>query len=134
MSTPPTPTQQTPPPIRETVAQRRCLCGRFEGVIQVSAAIIISATLASGLLFWSTRPSKVRKIAQPVAATDTRSSSKAVAFVRPADPNRGKTVFAQTCFACHGPTGAGIPGVGATLRASKFIATRSDDQLLTFVK
>ena len=131
-----TSTNTTPEPatVTQSSPARKCLCGKFEGAVQVGAAIIIAATLASGLMFWSTRPIKVRKVLRPVATTEMRSSAKTVAYVRAADPNRGKTVFSQTCFACHGPTGAGIPGVGAPLRTSKFIASHSDDQLLNFVK
>jgi mono/diheme cytochrome c family protein len=133
MSSSTTPKQQTPS-TAENVAGRECFLTRFEGVVQVSAAIVIAATLASGLLFWSTRPIKHRRLAQPVVAVEKALSAKTVSFVRAPDPNRGKTVFSQTCFACHGPTGAGIPGVGAPLRTSKFVASRSDEQLLNFVK
>jgi len=134
MSTLMPPTTQRPSTATESGSKRACLFSRFEGVVQVSAAIIISATLASGLMFWSTRPIKERRITRPAVATEAHSSASTVSYVRAADPNRGKTVFSQTCFACHGPTGAGIPGVGAPLRTSKFVATHSDDQLLSFIK
>ena len=126
--------KQEPETVSPSRPARQCLRGRFEGLVQVCGAIIVSATLASGLLFWSTRPIKERKIVHPVVATETKSSAKTVAFLRPPDANKGKTVFSQTCFACHGPTGAGIPGVGASLRSSKFVASHDDDQLLKFVK
>lgn len=50
------------------------------------------------------------------------------------DPQHGKELFGMTCIACHGPTGSGIPHLGANLRESRFIAARSDDELVAFIK
>ncbi len=50
------------------------------------------------------------------------------------DPRHGKDLFAASCSLCHGPTGAGIPNLGVTLRESKFVATQSDEQLGAFLK
>lgn len=46
----------------------------------------------------------------------------------------GKELFSGTCFACHGPTGDGVPNLGPTLRASKFVAAKSDPDLIAFIK
>jgi mono/diheme cytochrome c family protein len=40
----------------------------------------------------------------------------------------------MSCFVCHGPTGAGTPGLGPSLRESKFVASHADDQLVAFIK
>lgn len=50
------------------------------------------------------------------------------------NPAHGKQLFNMSCFVCHGPTGSGVPTLGANLRQSKFIHTRSDQQLITFIK
>jgi mono/diheme cytochrome c family protein len=50
------------------------------------------------------------------------------------NPAHGKELFNMSCFVCHGPTGAGVPGLGANLRASKFVATKNDNQLVDFIK
>ena len=45
----------------------------------------------------------------------------------------GKTKFASTCVACHGPEGKGIPGLGKDITTSAFIKSQSDDQMVEFV-
>ena len=47
---------------------------------------------------------------------------------------QGQKLFNLTCIACHGPTGAGIPNLGPSLRGSRFVASQSDDALLAFIK
>jgi cytochrome c oxidase subunit 2 len=34
---------------------------------------------------------------------------------------RGEKVYAQSCAACHGPTGAGVPGVFPAMTGSKIV-------------
>lgn len=50
------------------------------------------------------------------------------------NPVHGRELFGMSCFVCHGPSGAGVPGLGANLRLSRFIRTRTDHQLITFIK
>ena len=50
------------------------------------------------------------------------------------DANHGKQLFNMSCFVCHGPTGTGVPGLGANLKDSKFIAAKTDDALIAFIK
>ena len=40
----------------------------------------------------------------------------------------------MSCFVCHGPTGTGVPGLGPSLRQSKFVASRGDEPLAAFIK
>jgi len=42
------------------------------------------------------------------------------------DPVEGKKIFAQTCAACHGPTGKGITGLGKPLNDATFLSTNDD--------
>ncbi|MBI1877312.1 MAG: c-type cytochrome [Chloroflexi bacterium] len=50
------------------------------------------------------------------------------------DQAAGRTLFTQTCSACHGPTGQGIQGLGKDLTKSEFVAGQTDIDLLTFIK
>lgn len=50
----------------------------------------------------------------------------------PADA--GATAYATNCIACHGADLAGVEGLGVNLVTSKFVATRSPDALLAFIK
>ena len=53
---------------------------------------------------------------------------------REQDPARGRLLYMGSCSACHGQRGQGMPHQGVNLRASPFIARRSDDDLVTFLK
>jgi mono/diheme cytochrome c family protein len=46
----------------------------------------------------------------------------------------GKTIFASTCAACHGPSGQGVQGLGKDMTHSEFIAGLSDEELIAFIK
>jgi len=58
----------------------------------------------------------------------------APAEVSTGDLAAGKEKFAATCSACHGPTGEGISGLGKDMTTSEFIAGKTDDELVQFVK
>ena len=40
----------------------------------------------------------------------------------------------MTCPACHGPDAKGIPGLGKDMTTSEFIQSRSDEELVAFIK
>jgi len=64
-----------------------------------------------------------------------KAKATAVALAGPkGDATHGKQLFNMSCFVCHGPTGAGVPGLGANLRESKFVAAKTDDALIAFIK
>lgn len=50
------------------------------------------------------------------------------------DAAHGKELFADTCAACHGPEGKGIQGLGKDMTTSEFIAGKTDDELVAFIK
>lgn len=50
------------------------------------------------------------------------------------DAAHGQELFAKTCVACHGPDGKGIEGLGRDMTTSEFIAEKSDEELVEFVK
>ncbi len=47
---------------------------------------------------------------------------------------RGRMIFSGTCSSCHGPDGAGLPNQGANLHEGGFVASKTDKELLTFIK
>ncbi len=50
------------------------------------------------------------------------------------DVANGEIVFGQVCIACHGPGGVGVQGLGKPFTTSEFLKTKSDAELLEFVK
>lgn len=50
------------------------------------------------------------------------------------DSATGKEKFTATCSACHGPAGEGISGLGKDMTTSEFIAGKTDDELVQFIK
>ena len=49
------------------------------------------------------------------------------------DPAIGKELF-TSCAACHGPAGEGVPGLGKDMTQSEFIAGKTDEELIEFIK
>ena len=50
------------------------------------------------------------------------------------DPAKGSTLYLRSCMACHGPTGAGVPGLGKPLGSSALVAGLSDIDVVAFLK
>jgi cytochrome c5 len=50
------------------------------------------------------------------------------------NPEYGQMLYANTCTTCHGVRAQGMPHQGVNLRASKFVAAQSDQQLVAFLK
>ena len=46
---------------------------------------------------------------------------------------RGKTVYMQVCFACHQPTGLGLPGMFPPLAGSDWTAAKKPDRMIRMV-
>ncbi len=47
---------------------------------------------------------------------------------------QGKQYFMQTCAACHGQDAKGLPKLGKDLITSQFVAEKTDEGLLAYVK
>lgn len=54
--------------------------------------------------------------------------------VKAGDPARGRDLFRNTCAACHGLRGQGIPGQGKDMRGSAFIGGLDDAGMLAFLQ
>ena len=50
------------------------------------------------------------------------------------DATKGKTDFAGTCSACHGPDAKGLPNLGKNLVTSEFVGSKTDAELVEFLK
>lgn len=48
-------------------------------------------------------------------------------------PARGQTVYMQVCFACHQPTGLGLPGMFPPLAGSDWVAAKKPDRIIRMV-
>lgn len=46
---------------------------------------------------------------------------------------KGKAIFKNTCAACHGEDGKGLPNLGKDWTTSQFIANSTDEELLDFI-
>lgn len=46
---------------------------------------------------------------------------------------RGQTVYMQVCFACHQPTGLGLPGMFPPLAGSDWTAAKKPDRMIRMV-
>lgn len=72
----------------------------------------------------------------PAPSPTPPSPAPALAAVGAADPasvERGKTVYMQVCFACHQPTGLGIPNMFPPLAGSDWVAAKKPDRLIRMV-
>jgi len=47
--------------------------------------------------------------------------------------SRGQTVYMQVCFACHQPTGQGLPGMFPPLASSDWVAATKPDRIIRMV-
>lgn len=67
------------------------------------------------------------------SGADSTSVVLAAGAYDPALVSQGEALFAA-CSACHGPDGRGVPNLGKDLVASEFVASLSDNDLVTFIK
>lgn len=66
---------------------------------------------------------------QPAGSDQQAAGSQPVS----GDPDRGAELYKQGCVACHGADARGITGVGKDLVDSEFIASSSEDDLVSFL-
>jgi disulfide bond formation protein DsbB len=68
------------------------------------------------------------------AAAQSQATATPLPSVPTGESEKGKTLFATTCAACHGPAGEGVKGLGKDMTTSEFIAGLSDAELMTFIE
>jgi len=66
-------------------------------------------------------------------ADDSQNSAVVQTAAAP-DPEVGAMLYAHGCMTCHGATGQGMLHQGAELRKNQFIATKTDAELIAFLK
>lgn len=98
-------------------------------------AILFMLLVAAAVWFTQVRPSAAEQVAveSAPAPAPTQASSAAPAQTSTGDPVAGQTLF-TSCAACHGPTGEGLPGLGKDLTSSEFVSTKTDAELVDFIK
>ena len=65
---------------------------------------------------------------------DEGKADSAQAAAPVGDPVAGQTLFITSCAACHGLAGEGFPGLGKDMTTSEFIASKTDAELVEFIK
>jgi disulfide bond formation protein DsbB len=96
----------------------------------------VQTPMASGIIAASFKADVEQQAGAPaVRFADLGGAEAAAAASAPAgDSAKGKALFAMTCIACHGPEGQGVPNVGLPLHTSEFVASKTDQQLVDFIK
>lgn len=85
----------------------------------------ISHGIVWGMAFYDEHPHAA------LATGDDQTNTLALAST--GDPTRGKTQWMNTCLACHGDRGQGMPGQAFDIRDSQFIKSSTDDELVAFI-
>lgn len=71
---------------------------------------------------------------QTASAPPPTQTATAPTSASPASAAEGKKLFQQTCAACHGMEGQGVPNLGKDMTTSAFIKKLSDAELVAFIK
>jgi mono/diheme cytochrome c family protein len=50
------------------------------------------------------------------------------------DPVAGEKIFVSACITCHGSTGGGIPGLSQDMTQSEFVASKTEQELVEFIR
>lgn len=69
----------------------------------------------------------------PFRYTLTAACAFAFGHASAQDAAAGQTVYMQVCFACHQPTGMGLPGMFPTLAGSDWVTAAKPDRLIRIV-
>jgi mono/diheme cytochrome c family protein len=68
------------------------------------------------------------------ACTGGTSQAAAPSAAYVGDPVAGERAFASACAACHGLKGEGVPGLSLNMTQSELVVTKTDQELLEFIK
>jgi mono/diheme cytochrome c family protein len=94
----------------------------MKNLFYLTMALLLTSVLGLTACSGSTSPSQ----------DEGKSDSAQAAPV--GDPVAGQTLFITSCAACHGVAGEGLPGLGKDMTASEFIASKTDAELVEFIK
>ncbi|MCS6843016.1 MAG: cytochrome c [Caldilineales bacterium] len=90
--------------------------------LAVLAAILVACGGGGGQPAPAQQPAPQPAAGQPAAPAMAKG-----------DPAKGKEYFV-TCAGCHGLDGKGVPGLGKDFTASEFVKSKSDQELVEFLK
>jgi disulfide bond formation protein DsbB len=94
------------------------------------AAIVGAVAIVFGLMFtagWD-------RNAQARATTNVFTEHSETGAMLPVAVNDGQQLYAEACAACHGQQREGVPNLGNALVANQYIASLTDEQLLSFLR
>lgn len=107
--------------------------GGGRSVPRPGSAALPSAPAAGSIVTTAAPTSPSPASQQPPLPANVAASPASGIASKAGDPAHGKVLFNVSCFVCHSPVGAGVPGLGPTLRESKFVAAHDDAQLVAFI-
>jgi mono/diheme cytochrome c family protein len=109
-------------------SDREQTAGAAAGVLAVSAPLACGAVGAALLVVLAVTVFG-RRVPSPAEQPPIPTFIRELAV----DVDAGHARYMNTCSACHGPSGRGMPMQGADLVRSAFVASRSNEQLLAFL-
>jgi disulfide bond formation protein DsbB len=98
---------------------------------------LLGAVVLVGGIYLAVRDRSPKPPAEAPAPAPAERATPAAAAVEPTTPVTapdGKALFMVTCPACHGPDAKGLPGLGKDMTTSAFIESKSDAELVEFIK
>ncbi len=96
--------------------------------------IILSLAACGGDPAQQRAPQESSAGAADQAETAPEETEEDVEEMAAGDPALGREKFTATCASCHGPEGEGVAGLGEDMTTSDFIAEKSNDELVEFIK
>lgn len=99
--------------------------------------LILAALLAAPLAMAACGPKQGGDDDMPAAgeeADEGEEADDADDAAAVGDAAHGAEVYAGTCSSCHGPDAKGLEGLGKDLHNNAFVAERSDQEMLDFLK
>jgi mono/diheme cytochrome c family protein len=109
--------------------------GMFMGVKYLEYSHKFHQNLVWGIGFYDKPHTNTSvAVAATPAALQTAPPPAPAPAAQSGDAVKGQALWMATCRSCHGPGGEGMPGQGKDIRASEFIAGKSDKDLVAFIK
>ena len=84
-------------------------------------------------LVWGVRFYEGRSLSAGGSTQETGGDVPETVALEPGDADRGRVLYRNTCSACHGQSGEGLPRLGKPLRTSQFVTDLNDTDLLEFL-